>query len=423
MSKEARRRNVVIVLVLLIVAAVLLLVRCRPEEVGVTPATAAKELSEKTTPGMPQAAKPAEAKEREAEVLTPATLQALSEVGAGAVFSVAWTGPNNRGDYITVVKRGAPDGAYANYRDTKDGNPLQLTAPIEAGEWELRYMTLESRAVLGRAPITVVAQEATLDAPREAVLGTAVDVKWTGPNNAQDYVTVVAKGTPEGRYGNYTETRKGSPLKLTMPAEAGEWELRYVTGQGAKVLARRDIQVIAPEIRLTAPEEVVAGSAVHVEWTGPDNPQDYITLVPKQTKDGQYGNYTDTRKGSPLEVRAPIMEGEAELRYMSGQGAKVLARRSINVVPAKITLAAADEVKVGETLEVTWTGPDHPGDYITLVPASLPEGQYRAYADTRRGSPSRIEAPKEPGAAELRYVSGQGAKTLARRAVKVVAGP
>jgi Ca-activated chloride channel family protein len=419
MSKEARRRNVVIVLVLLIVAAVLLLVRCRREETGVTPATAAQELSETTKPAISQTSEPAEPKTKEAEVLTPATLQGPAEIGAGAVFSVNWTGPANPRDYITIVKRDAPDGAYANYRDTKDGNPLELTAPIEAGEWELRYMTFESRAVLGRAPIEVVAQEATLDAPQDAVLGTVVDVKWTGPSNAQDYVTVVAKGAPDGRYGNYTETKKGSPLKLTMPAEAGEWEIRYVTGQGAKVLARRDIQVIAPEITLSAPEEVVAGSAVNVEWAGPDNSQDYITLVPKGTKDGQYGNYTETRKGSPMQVRAPIMEGEAELRYMSGQGAKVLARRAIDIVPAKITLEASDEVTAGEKLEVTWTGPNHPGDYITLVPANLPEGQYRAYVDTRRGSPLRIEAPKEVGEAELRYVSGQGAKTLARRAVRV----
>lgn len=419
MSKEARRRNLVIGLVLLLGVALLLLVRCRPEETGVTPATAAQALSDKGEAVVPAAGEPVEPKEEAEEVLTPATLEAPREVGAGAKFSVAWTGPNNRGDFITIVKPDAADGAYSNYDDARRGSPLELTAPIEAGEWELRYTTGKSRAVLGRAALRVTAAEATLEAPAEAVLGSEVEVRWTGPNNTQDYITVVKDGTPEGKYGNYTDTKAGSPLKVRMPPETGAWELRYVTGQGAKILARRAIAVTEPEIELTAPWEVVAGADFEVKWTGPNNTQDYVTIVAKETKDGQYGNYRETRHGSPLELTAPIMEGAAELRYMSGQGARVLERRDIRVVAAEVSLEAVEEVKAGETVEVTWTGPNHRGDYITIVPAETPDGRYAAYADAKNGSPVKIAAPKEAGAAEIRYVAGQGSKTLARRSLRV----
>ncbi|HYP17076.1 MAG TPA: hypothetical protein VEQ65_07675 [Opitutus sp.] len=420
MSKQARRRNLVIILLLLVGIVLLLLLRCSREEAPARAAVGQPPAVGDASEGVPAAVAPVKPAAAPEEVLTPATLQAPREVGAGAAFSVTWTGPNNTHDFITLVRPDAADGVYGNYRDVKDGNPLQLTAPSEAGEWELRYMTSTARAVLARVPLTVTAASATLDAPAEAVLGTALEVAWTGPNNAQDYITVVPPGTPEGRYGNYTETKKGSPLAVTLPPEAGEAELRYVTGQGAKVLARRPLRIVAPEIRMTAPAQVVAGSVVTVEWVGPNNAGDYITLVPAEMKDGQYGNYTDARKGSPLTVTAPIMEGPAELRYMTGQGGKVLGRRPIRIVAAEVTLTAPAEVKAGELLNVEWKGPDHPGDYITLVPAGTPDGQYRGYADTRTGSPMKIAAPKEPGEAELRYMSGQGAKVLKRRAVRVV---
>ena len=55
--------------------------------------------------------------------------------------------------------------------------------------------------------------------------------------------------------------------------------------------------------------------------------------VVKATPDGQYGEYTVTSSGSPLSVNAPKEAGDAEVRYMSGQGGKVLARIPIRIVP------------------------------------------------------------------------------------------
>lgn len=46
----------------------------------------------------------------------------------------------------------------------------------------------------------------------------------------------------------------------------------------------------------------------------------------KKPPDGQYAAYTNTTKGSPLTLKAPSKLGEAEVRCMTGQGNKVLAR-------------------------------------------------------------------------------------------------
>lgn len=243
-----------------------------------------------------------------------------------------WTGPNNDKDYVTVVRRDAPAHVYGNYRDTREGNPVDLLAPIEPGEWEVRYVTNGTKTVLARTPLVVASNEVTLAVPAEVVAGTVVTVSWTGPNNAGDYLTLVPKTVPDGQYGNYTYTTKGSPMAITAPIVDGEAELRYMTGQGAKVLHRVPVRVTAAPIELDAPVSAAAGSKVEIKWSGPNNAGDYITVVPQSLPDGQYAAYANTTNGPILTLAAP-KAGLGEIRYMSGQGARVLKRRPILIVP------------------------------------------------------------------------------------------
>jgi hypothetical protein len=422
MAENTRRRNILIALLVLVIVIILLLLsQCLPKK----PAPVVRKAE--TPPSAPvgtEGSKPSAPVEPAAkepdEVLGAATLKAPERVGAGTAFVVEWTGPDNSGDYVTIVKSDAAADVYANYRDTKEGASLELTAPIEAGAYEVRYVTKRSHTILGRAKVEVVAAEATLDAVATVVLGSKFFVSWTGPNNQGDYITIVEKDAPDAKYVSYEDTTKGSPLTLTAPTETGDVELRYVSGQGRKVLARRPIKVIAAEVTLAGPAEAIAGTMIEVVWTGPNNTGDYITLVPQEMADGKYGNYANTSVGSPMKLLVPIMAGNAELRYMTGQGHKVLGRRPIKIVAAQITMSAPPECAAGTAVSVTWTGPNNPGDYITIVAKELPDGQFGDYANTASGSPLSVKAPKTPGDAEIRYMTGQGAKVLARIAIKVV---
>lgn len=417
MSQNSRRRTVVAVIVAILVLLLLLLVRCpRAKPVTESPPPAP---STAATPAATPPASPAPGTPEPAEILTPATVQSAPQVVAGAEFPVIWSGPNNVGDFVTVVRKGTADRDTAGYALTRGGSPLPMTAPIEAGEWELRYVAARSRTVLGRAALVVTPAGATLEAAAEVTLDTPVTVTWTGPANQGDYITIVMAGTADGKYGPYTTVNQGSPLKVTAPATAGDAELRYMTGQGANVLGRRPIRIIAPDVSLTAPAEAVAGSQVAVSWKGPANQGDYLTVVAAGTKDGLYGNYTTVNKGSPLDVLMLMDPGEAELRYMTGRGAQVLARRSIRIVAAEVALDAPDSAALGSPITVKWTGPNNAGDYVTIVAQGTPEDQYGPYTQTNRGSPLTVAAPKTAGEAELRYVSGQGARTLARRPILI----
>ena len=57
----------------------------------------------------------------------PTTIQ------GGTIFEVPWQGPNGQGDYITIVKKGAPAGDYLSYFYTRDGSPGELSAPLDLG--------------------------------------------------------------------------------------------------------------------------------------------------------------------------------------------------------------------------------------------------------------------------------------------------
>lgn len=338
---------------------------------------------------------------------------------AGSAITATWTGPDNKGDYIAIARQDASADATISYVLTSAGPSLQLTAPIEPGPYELRYITARSRTILARAAIEITAAAATLEAQSTVVLGAAFPVTWTGPNNAGDSITIVAKDAPDNKHGHYTQTAQGSPLKLTAPGDVGDAEIRYITGQGHKVLARRPIKVVAAEVTLSAPAQAVAGSTIVVEWVGPNNSGDYITIVPKDAPDDKYTNYTQTSQGSPLKLLLPVISGDAELRYILNQGRKVLARRAITLTAPPVTLEAPAECKAGQPVRITWTGPNYSGDYLTIVARAEPDGKYGAYTTTAGGSPLTVAAPKEPGDAEIRYMTGQGRKVLARRPIKV----
>jgi Ca-activated chloride channel homolog len=67
---------------------------------------------------------------------------------------VSWTGPNNRGDWLTIVPPGAVPASYASYVDAIRGSPKALTAPAAPGRYEVRYV-LRGKRVIAARPIEV----------------------------------------------------------------------------------------------------------------------------------------------------------------------------------------------------------------------------------------------------------------------------
>jgi len=86
---------------------------------------------------------------------------------------------------------------------------------------------------------------ATLDAAASIRSGGELEVSWTGPDNTNDYITIVdlSLSEEEQRHDHFVYTRNGNPAKLRVPDEPGNYELRYVQSQSRTVLAVRPLSV------------------------------------------------------------------------------------------------------------------------------------------------------------------------------------
>ena len=99
------------------------------------------------------------------------TLKSATEAIAGSSVSIAWTGPDNKGDFITIVPKNTEDGKYEKWAYTGGGSPLEVTATQTSGEAEIRYMNENGNKVLARSAISINAPTITLKAPAQATAG------------------------------------------------------------------------------------------------------------------------------------------------------------------------------------------------------------------------------------------------------------
>jgi Ca-activated chloride channel family protein len=250
----------------------------------------------------------------------PVFLQTQSEVPSGGEFEIEWAGPNNDSDYITVTKPDAPETSYTDYAYTRDGiNPVIISAPVEPGDYEVRYVNEREGKVLGRAAVKVLASTAAVQGPTEAMAGTAVEVTASGSNSESDYLTIVKADAGEGSYDDYFYTKDRTTGLLQTSFEPGNYEIRLVNENEGKVIARAPITLTAPQITLQAPTEVAINTDFEVSYTAPASERSYIAIVPANAPESSYGSsyaYTTGASGS-LQLRAPETAGSYEIRYLT----------------------------------------------------------------------------------------------------------
>lgn len=280
-----------------------------------------------------------------------ATVKAPASVKAGGEFEVTWSGPNNPRDYITI---GDASHKYLDYKYTGSGSPVKISAPVQPGEYEVRYILGHGDTVIATQKITVGAVSATVTVPAQVAAGAKVSVSWSGPNNPRDYITVVKADAAEQTWERYKYTSAGNPAVLIAPDAPGDYEARYLTGQGNVTLGRAKFTVGAVTGTLTGPPQVAAGESFKVSWKGPDNPRNFITVVPKGAREGEYSSsYAYTRpQANPVNLLAPLTPGDYELRYSTGESYYTIARAALKVVPGrqapgKIAVTLAPGTKSG----------------------------------------------------------------------------
>jgi len=186
-----------------------------------------------------------------------------------------------------------------------------------------------------------------------------------------------------------------------------------------KILARFAIESVEKQATLEIPAEIFAGEELEISWTGPNGPQDFLSIADPGAENEAYLEWTPTAEGNPLRLRAPRNTGEFELRYVRATDGEVLARQRFSVITEAVSLQAPPEVEAGSRFVVEWTGTPGGGDFIAIAKESAAAGKHLDWAYTTAGRRLTLAAPNRPGRYEVRYVSGSEIEILARQSLEV----
>lgn len=339
------------------------------------------------------------------------TISAPAEVSVSETFEVAWTGPDYPDDFIGIGLVGAGgSGQWRNFTMTSQGSPLQLRAPAAPGDYLIKYFLGQDNWASFEVPVTVTEPEISLSAPAEVEASTFFEVAWTGPDTPGDFIGIGKVGAGgSGQWRNFAATSDGNPARLQAPPEAGDYLIKYFLDQDNTALFEIPITVGQPQVSLTAPAEADVSQTIEVEWAGPDTPGDFIGIGKVGAGgSGQWLNYVATADGNPARLMTPSEPGEYLIKYFLDQDNTALIEVPITLREPEVSLSAPASAEVSTTIEVAWTGPDTPGDFIGVGKAGAGgSGQWRNYAETSTGNPVRLLVPAEPGNYVIKYFLDQ----------------
>ena len=219
-------------------------------------------------------------------------------------------------------------------RDAGIINPRLLeTCIYDVGFTGDASFTNDYAEMVAAPPQEITRGPATLSAPARVEAGSAVTARWTGPANEGDFISFASPDQAGGQYESYDWAKPGSnSVLLVAPGTPGEYELRYVLYTDREIMTRRQIMVTAAEAILSAPARVEAGAAITVEWTGPANRGDFISLARPDQTGGRYETYDWAKPGgAPVTLTSPEEPGTYELRYILYSDRMIVARIPIVV--------------------------------------------------------------------------------------------
>lgn len=261
-------------------------------------------------------------------------------------------------------------------------------------------------------PEEAVTSAASVDGPEATGSASTIEVSWTGPDEQNDYITVVTKDAKDEEYINYARVRNKNPVSIQVPDAVGDYEIRYVDQASKTVLGRQSIVLTPVQATLSSPETALAGSNIEVDWTGPQTPNDYITIAEAGAPDAEYDNYVRVRDKTPVTLMAPDQLGNYEIRYVISASKRVLASVPITLEPVSATVEIQNTPVPGGNVTVAWTGPANPHDYIAIAPRATP-AKYVTYARVRDEPVVTLKVPDDEGDYLVTYVISSSKRILA----------
>ncbi|HWJ75259.1 MAG TPA: VWA domain-containing protein [Kaistia sp.] len=260
------------------------------------------------------------------ETLPTASLDAPAKVVQSDVFEVGYDGPKDKDDRIQISWPGLPPGSeIRSVLASPKGTKRSLTAPAEAGTYELRYYHPELNAVLATRVLDVAMRPVTVSAPARVPAGTPMTIGWTGPAAASDAIWITAANS-ETELASVGVRHNFKPVMLDAPLEPGLYEVHYHSAADNNTAAKVQFTVDPPAVTLTAPPSAPAGTRIDVAWTGPGGRFDDVVIARAGMASAEHVTMSRIRPDmASVRVTVPSEPGSYELRYVAGGGKAVFA--------------------------------------------------------------------------------------------------
>ncbi len=356
--------------------------------------------------------------------LQPVTLEIDPEnPPAGSTAYVQYWGAPPGTNWVASARVGASvaDNLTRSLAPAAPTAEVALRIPGSFSDLEVRFFHQADSGVMhliGRTTFSTDRGRAAIEAPERVENRSPMTISWTGPDLPGDHIAIsVADGDPAGHVA-CVAANFPSPISLAAPVIPGVYLVSYNSAAG-KVLARARLEVFEILATLEGQRKAVPGEMISIAWTGPDAPQDYLSIADPAASGNEYLIWSPTASGNPSRLTAPKTTGIFEIRYVRAEDDAVLARLPIEIVEEPIELVVPRQANAGTRFEVRVKGTAVAGDFVTIAHEDSDPLERTDWSFADAGDPLTLAAPFEPGRYEVRFIAGANHEVVARAPIRV----
>ncbi|MFW2440626.1 MAG: hypothetical protein ACN4GR_14810, partial [Arenicellales bacterium] len=131
------------------------------------------------------------------------------------------------------------------YIYTKKKTSDYLRLPSTAGDYILRWYNRNDRKMLAERSTKLVEPEITITVPDEIMANSEIEISWQAPKGLDNSFINLQKASEKPNYNakSYFYTKKKSSEYMKMPAEPGEYVLRWYNRNDRKLITEKKITI------------------------------------------------------------------------------------------------------------------------------------------------------------------------------------
>ncbi len=178
------------------------------------------------------------------------TLTAEDEAIAGTETEVSWSAPKGLDSFINIqLADEKPNYNAKKYIYTKKKSSDYLRLPSEPGEYILRWYNRSHKKPIAQRPIKLNAPEILISVPENIKADSEVEISWQAPKGLDNsFINIQPQGEkPNYNAKKYIYTKKKQSEYMKMPAEAGEYILRWYNRGTTKPITEKKITINSSE--------------------------------------------------------------------------------------------------------------------------------------------------------------------------------